>query len=77
MGKGQPKKGRPKIRRIATPKTTGAKIPLSTSEEWLRLQPVKPGATKPVVKVPRILTRSGYANESKERQNPKIEVTHS
>ncbi len=52
MGEGQTKRGSPKIRRITTPKTAGGKLPLGTFEEWLRLQVVKPAATKPEVQVP-------------------------
>ncbi len=52
MRKGQPKKRSPKIKGITTPKTTGGKLPLGTFEEWLRLQVVKPTATKPEVQVP-------------------------
>ncbi len=52
MRRGRPKKGSPKVRRITTPKTTGGKFPLSTFEEWLRLQVVRPAATKPEVQPP-------------------------
>lgn len=52
MRKGQPKKESSKIRRITTSKTIGGKLPLSTFEGWLRIQVVKPAATKPEVRAP-------------------------
>lgn len=39
-------------RRKRAPKAKVSKLPLSTFEEWLRSQPVRPAETKPEVRMP-------------------------
>ncbi len=51
MAKNQSRES-PNIRRTKASKAKVSKIPLSTFEEWLRSQPVKPAERKPEVHVP-------------------------